>query len=68
MHRNVFAEGSIGRESGYGPPVFASGSQGFDSTGSYGNIRTVYPEPLDFARFWDDLSLLWDVARAMVCA
>lgn len=62
VHRNVFAEGAIGRTSGYGPPVFASGSQGYDSTSSYDDIRLVYPEPLDFGKFWDDLSLIRDIA------
>jgi len=62
VHRDVFAEGSIGLQSGYGPPIFGSGSQGFDSTGNYGDIRSAYSEPLDFATFWDDLELLRNVA------
>lgn len=62
VHRNAFAEGAIGLTPGYGPPLFESGSQGYDSTGSYGDIRSVYPSPLDFERFWGDLSLLRDVA------
>ncbi|MEX1207292.1 MAG: hypothetical protein WEE36_01610 [Acidimicrobiia bacterium] len=62
VHRNIYAEGRIGRLSGYGPPVFASGSTGYDSSGDYLDIRTVYPEPLDFTDFWDDLDLIRQVA------
>lgn len=62
VHRNIFAEGAIGRNSGYGPPIFASGAQGYDGHGDYNDIRGVYAEPLDFERFWDDLDLIRNVA------
>jgi hypothetical protein len=62
VHKNIFAEGAIGRTAGYGPPTFADGAQGYDTTGHYLNIRTVYPEPLDFDRFWDDLDAIRQVA------
>jgi len=62
VHRNIFAEGAIGRNSGYGPPIFASGAQGYDGYGDYLDIREVYAEPLDFERFWDDLDLIREVA------
>ena len=63
VHKDVFAEGYIGRSSGYGPPVFADGARGYDSSGTYANIREAYPEPLDFDGFWDDL----DVIRQVAC-
>ena len=62
VHRDAFAEGQIGNQSGYGPPVFASGSQGYAGSGSYPDIRTVYDDPLDFTNFWDDVELLRSVA------
>lgn len=64
VHRDVYAEGRIGNESGYGPPVFASGSRGYTGggVGGYGDIRTVFDQPLDFTSFWDDLELLRNVA------
>ena len=63
VHRDVYAEDKIGHySSSYGPPVFLSGSQGYDGYGEYEDIRDVYPEPLDFTKFWDDLTLIRDVA------
>jgi hypothetical protein len=62
VHRDVYAEEWIGNQSGYGPPIFSSGSQGFSGSGSYTDIRTVYEEPLDFVDFWDDLDLIRQVA------
>jgi len=62
VHRNIFAEGAIGRTSGYGPPTFVEGARGFDSTGDYEDIRLVYPNPLAFDNFWDDLNLIRQVA------
>jgi hypothetical protein len=61
-YRNIYAEGSIGTLSGYGPPTLADGAQAFDSTGHYNDIRQAFPEPLDFAKFWDDLDLIRNVA------
>ena len=62
VHRDVFAEDAIGLRPGYGPPVFDSGSVGYDSRGVYLDIDAVYPEPLDFTNFWDDLALIKDVS------
>lgn len=62
VHRNIFAEDAIGRTSGYGPPTFADGSRGYDGRGDYLDIRTIYPDPLDFTSFWDDLDLIRQVA------
>lgn len=62
VHRNAYAEGLIGRTPGYGPPEFVSGSVGYDSGGTYQDIRTQYPDPLDFTNFWDDLEIIRNVA------
>ena len=62
VHRNIYSEGAIGRNYGYGTPIFASGAQGYDTYGDFDDIREVYPEPLDFERFWNDLDLIRDVA------
>ncbi|MFH1104102.1 MAG: hypothetical protein V1757_04030 [Actinomycetota bacterium] len=62
VHRNVYAEDAIGHTSGYGPPIFADGSRAYDGIGEYLDIRSVYPDPLDFANFWDDLDLIRQVA------
>jgi hypothetical protein len=64
VHRNVFAEGQIGNRSGYGPPIFQSGSVGHTGggVGGYADIRTVYPDPIDFNGFWEDLELIRQVA------
>jgi len=65
VHRDVFAESDIGDETpNYGPPVFESGAEGFTGggAGGYGDIRDIYPEPLDFTSFWDDLELIRQIA------
>lgn len=62
VHRNIFAERAIGRTSGYGTPVFADGARAYDGIGDFLDIRSVYPEPLDFGSFWDDLDLIRQVA------
>ena len=63
VHRDVYAEDRIGDEApAYGPPVFASGAEAYDGYGQYQPIRSVYEDPLDFTRFWDDLTVLRDVA------
>jgi len=40
--------------------------QAYDGYGDFNDIRDVYPEPLDFERFWDDLDLIekWPAAAA----
>lgn len=62
VYRNTYAEGYIGRNSGYGPPTFADGAQGYDSSGSYLPIRSAYPNPISFDGFWDDLDVIREVA------
>lgn len=62
VHKNAYAEGAIGRNSRYGPPIFADGAEGYDSTGDYNDIRVAYPQPLDFDTFWDDLNVIREVA------
>lgn len=64
-HGNIYAEGNIGFTSGgtwYGPPSWMNGAEGWDSTGSHnaaGEVVTdVYPDPIDFDSFWDDLDLV----------
>ncbi len=64
-HGNVYAENDIGFWSfgtWYGPPTWMNGAEGWDSTGSHnaaGEVITdVYPDPIDFDSFWDDLSLV----------
>ena len=64
-HGNVYAEGNIGFWSGstwYGPPAWMNGSEGWDSTGSHNAagevVGDVYPDPIDFDSFWDDLDLV----------
>lgn len=67
-HDNVFAEDTIGGWSSYDPPTWADGSEGWDSTGLHNAagefIRDVYPEAIDFNKFWDDLELL----RSSACS
>jgi len=66
-HGNVYAEDRIGGWLSYGAPTWEGGSEGWDSTGNHNAegevIRDVYPAPIDFTRFWDDLELL----RAAAC-
>lgn len=63
VHRDVFAEDRIGDETpSYGAPIFASGSKGYDGAGQYLPVRSVYEDPLDFTKFWDDLTLIRDIA------
>ena len=64
-HGNVYAEGNVGFWSGstwYGPPTWMAGAEGWDSTGSHNTagevVSDVYPNPIDFDSFWDDLDLV----------
>jgi hypothetical protein len=66
-HDDVYAEGAIVpflkiSNKRYYPPLWMNGAQGWDSTGNYNSlgevITDVYPDPIDFDRFWDDLELL----------
>jgi len=66
---NVYAEGLIGYREGYTwyyPPTWMDGAEGWDSTGNHNAageyITDVYPDPIDFDRFWDDLDLLEQAA------
>jgi hypothetical protein len=62
VHRNIFAEGGIGRTGGYGTPILADGAQAYDGVGDFNDIREVYAEPISFDKFWDDLALFREVA------
>lgn len=62
VYANIFAHGEIGPSSSYGPPIFKNGAEGWDSTGSFNDIDEVYPTPLSFDGFWDDLDLIQDSA------
>jgi hypothetical protein len=62
VYKNIYAEGYIGRTSGYGPPTFADGALGYDSSGNYLDIRSAYPNPISFDGFWDDLEVIREVA------
>jgi len=64
-HGNVYAENNIGFWSGgtwYGAPTWMNGAEGWDSTGSHNSggevVTDVYPDPIDFDGFWDDLDLV----------
>jgi hypothetical protein len=62
-HRDIYAEDGIGVDSGYGPPALVDGAKAYDGrAGGYPDIRTVFPEPIDFDDFWDDLSIIQSVA------
>lgn len=59
---NVYAEVTIGGWGSFGPPEWKNGAQGWDSTGRWNDagetIRDVYPQPIDFSGFVDDLAAL----------
>ena len=57
VHRDIFSEGGI-----LNPPTFQSGAEAYDTTGSWNDIREVFPQPLNFDNFWDDLSVLEQAA------
>ncbi|MBU1226622.1 MAG: hypothetical protein KJ698_05365 [Actinobacteria bacterium] len=62
-HRNIYAEDGIGVDSGYGPPTLVDGAKAYDGRpGGYPDIRAVFPEPINFDNFWDDLGLIHTVA------
>ena len=64
-HGDVYADNEITPV-----PVFGSGSIGYDTTGLLGgDIADVFPEPLVFDGFWDDLALIRDAAcnRGGIC-
>jgi len=62
-HRDIYAEDGIGVDSGYGPPTLVDGAEAFDGrAGGYPDIRDVFPTPIDFNTFWDDLALIRSVA------
>ena len=65
-YADVFAGTFLGGWSVYGPPAFYNGAEGFDSTGGHNAggllITDIYPDPIDFDRFWDDLDLLQNAA------
>jgi len=55
-HGDIFAEHKITGA----PTTFADGAQGYQgvSSATFGDIRDVYPQPLNFGDFWDDLTLV----------
>ncbi|MFC2177402.1 hypothetical protein ACFLRH_03180 [Actinomycetota bacterium] len=66
-HGNVYAEDAIVldlkvKSKRYHPPIWMSGAQGWDSTGNFNltgeTILDVYPDPIDFDTFWEDLDEL----------
>lgn len=57
VHRDIYSEGGI-----LNPPTFESGAEAFDTTGSWNDIREVFPQPLNFDNFWDDLNVLQQAA------
>lgn len=61
-HGNLYAENKILIGGGYGLPQWMDGAEGWDSTGNHNSlgevIADVYPDPIDFDRFWDDLALI----------
>jgi hypothetical protein len=61
VHKNVYAEGQVSVAS---TVTFADGSKAFDvdGGGTYGKIRTVFPQALNFDKFWNDLSVLKSAA------
>ncbi len=69
-HGDVYAEDAIVinlkiKSTTYDPPLWMNGAQGWDSTGNFNSlgevIADIYPDPIDFDSFWDDLAL---IARA----
>jgi uncharacterized membrane protein len=71
-HANVYAEGRIGIGSTYPPPIWKTGAQGWDSTGSHNTggqrVTDIYPDSIDFDKFWDDLDLIQNAAcTAGIC-
>ncbi|MDG2112284.1 MAG: hypothetical protein P8N02_06690 [Actinomycetota bacterium] len=58
---NYYAEGWIS-----GTVTELNGAEGYDSSGraSYGDVREVFENPLDFSRFWEDMQQIADLACA----
>ncbi len=59
VHDDVYAEVNISQA-----PEFLDGAEGWHGSNSppFGDIRDVFPEPLDFDGFWDDLEALQSAA------
>ncbi len=72
-HGDVYAEDAIVldlkvKSERYHPPIWMNGAQGWDSTGNFNllgeTITDVFPDPIDFDVFWDDL----DAAAVAACS
>lgn len=62
---DVHAEGIIVDDDDDDCPTFQNGAVAFDSVAgncNAGDIRTVFPDALDFDSFWDDVDRLSDIA------
>jgi hypothetical protein len=65
VYKDIHAEGEIVDSGGYECPTFHDGAEAFDGEQNNcgaGDIREVYPDPLDFTNFWDDLARIQNVA------
>ncbi len=54
---NIYAEDQI-----FSEPIVRDDAVLYDGRGEHEDIREVFPEPLDFNNFWDDLDLIRGVA------
>ena len=67
-HGNIYAEDNILTGSSSGLPIWMDGAEGWDSTGNHNSLSEVvtdiYPDPIDFDRFWDDLALIEQANKA----
>ena len=57
VHKDIFSENEIKKE-----PVFVEGALAYDDVGEHNDIRVVFPQPLNFDNFWDDLDLIEQAA------
>ncbi len=59
VYDDIHAEDEIQNEPNYGT---SAASQAYDGRGEHNDIRDVFPNPLDFDSFWDDLTLIRSAA------
>lgn len=71
-HDDVYAEDLIVtdfkvKSKTYDPPIWMNGAEGWDSSGNFNSagesITEVFPDPVDFDDFWNDL----DIAARAAC-
>ena len=65
VRADIHAEGIIIDDADDDCPTFENGAEAFDSVAGNCNaddIRTVFPDALDFGSFWDDVDRLEDIA------